>query len=229
MRIPVSKMAQFDGKTCFICGRYLLNSTPNDLAYQMLPNGKSIKSRPDKYYLFSCPNCGRIAHKRCWYDVGEQKHKKGWFGRNEWKIICPECNQQLCSSRSERVDWKKGYQIPHHNDDELIELHVGDVMAWKAGSVFGKIGNAIDSFFQAVGLGSLTDSEANAISAAAARIGKTLRDIAQKVFRLEIPPEKRKEIKELKCQNCGAPLPMPEPYVEAVVCAHCNTAHLLPT
>ncbi|NHJ15173.1 MAG: hypothetical protein EAX95_15940 [Candidatus Thorarchaeota archaeon] len=229
MRIPVSKISQFDGKTCFICGKYLLNNTADDLAYQHLPNGKSIKAMPDKYYLFSCPNCGKVAHKRCWYDIGEQKQKKGWFGKKEWKLICPGCKQQLSSTRSERSDWKKGYQIPSHPDDELLELHVPDVMAWKAGSIFGKIGKAIDNFFQAVGLGSLSESETSAISVAAAKIGKTLRDIAQKVFRLEIPPERRKEIKELRCQNCGAPLPMPEPYVEAVICAHCNTAHLLPT
>jgi hypothetical protein len=102
-------------------------------------------------------------------------------------------------------------------------------MAWKAGSLFGKIGRAIDNFFKAVGIGSLSDSETNAVAQAAAKIGKTLRDVAQQVFRLDIPAEERSEIKELKCQNCSAPLPLPEPYEEAVVCSHCGTAHLLPT
>jgi hypothetical protein len=110
-----------------------------------------------------------------------------------------------------------------------MELFTGDVLTWKAGSIFGRIGKAIDNFFRAVGLGSLDESETNAIAAAAAKIGKTIRDIAQKVFRLEIPPEQRSELKDLKCQNCGAPLPMPEPHEEAVICSHCNTAHLLPT
>jgi hypothetical protein len=230
LKIPVSKLSQFDGKTCFICGKYLLNNTPNDLAYLVLPTGKTMKAKPDKYFLFTCPNCDKIGHKRCWYNVGEQKHKRGWlFGKTEWKLQCPGCGQQLSATRDKRVDWKRGYQIPGHPDDTLMELHTPEVLTWKAGSIFGKIGKAIDNFFKVVGLGSLSESETSAVAVAAAKIGKTIRDIAQKVFRLEVPPEGRAEIEELKCQNCGAPLPLPEPHEEAVVCKHCNTAHLLPT
>jgi hypothetical protein len=229
LRVPVNKMGKYDGKTCFICGKYLLNNTPNDLAYLLLPAGRVEKAKPDKYYLFSCPNCGKVAHKRCWYDTGEMKIKKGWFRKPEWKLGCPSCGQQLSSTRSDRTDWKRGYQIPGHPDDELTELHVSDVLSWKAGSIFGRIGRAIDNFFKAVGLGSLSDSETDAVAKAAGKIGKTIRDVAQQVFRLDIPVEQRSDIKELKCQNCGAPLPLPEPYEEAVVCAHCGTAHLLPT
>jgi len=229
VRVSVEKMGKLDGKTCFICGKYLLNNSTNDLAYLQLPSGSTQRAKPDKYYLFECPNCGKVAHKRCWYDVGEQKIKKGWFRGSDWRMACPSCGLQLSSTRSERTDWKRGYQIPGHPDDELIELHVGDVLTWKAGSIFGKIGKAIDSFFKGVGLGSLSDSETNAVAAAAGRIGKTIRDVAQQVFRLELPPEERAEIKQLKCQNCGAALPMPDLFEEAVVCAHCGTAHLLPT
>jgi predicted RNA-binding Zn-ribbon protein involved in translation (DUF1610 family) len=229
LRVPTDKMAKFDGKTCFMCGKYLLNNATGDLAYLQIPAGKVQQAKPEKHFLFSCPNCDKVAHKRCWYETGEIKIKKGWFGKKEWRLGCPSCGQQLSATRSERTDWKRGYQIPGHPDDELIELHVSDVMAWKAGSIFGKIGRAIDNFFKAVGLGSLSDSETNSIAQAAERIGKTLRDVAQQVFRLDIPPEKRSEIKELKCQNCSAPLPLPEPYEEAVVCSHCGTAHLLPT
>jgi len=110
-----------------------------------------------------------VGHKRCWYDVGEKKHKHGWFGKKEWRLICPSCGQQLSSTRTERIDWRKGYQLPGHPDDELLELHTADVLTWKAGSIFGKIGKAIDNFFRAVGLGSLNESETNAITAAAAK------------------------------------------------------------
>ncbi|MFW9799563.1 MAG: hypothetical protein ACFFD9_03955 [Candidatus Thorarchaeota archaeon] len=229
MRIPVEKMSKYDGVTCFLCGRYVLNNNSKDLAYLQLPTGKGQKAKPDKFFLFACPNCGKIAHKRCWHDVGDQEIKKGWFRKSEWKLACPSCGEQLSETRNEKTPWKRGYQIPGHPDDELTELHVGEVMAWKAGSIFGRIGMAIDNFFKAVGLGSLNDTETNSVAAAAAKIGKTFRDVAQQVFRLDIPPEKRAEIKELKCQNCGAALPVPAPSEEAIVCAHCGTAHLLPT
>lgn len=228
MRVPVSRLNQFDGKTCFICGKYLLNYTSDDLAWLPLPGNNKVKAKPDKYHLFQCPNCNKYAHKRCWYDVGEIKSRKGWFSAM-WTLHCPSCGTKLSESRDKRVEWKQGYQIVGYGDDTLPELYVSDVISWKAGSIFGKIGRAIDSFFKAVGLGSLTDSETSAIARAAKKIGKTISDVAQRVFRLEIPPEKRKEIEELKCQNCGAPLPLPEPHEEAVVCKHCGTAHLLPT
>jgi hypothetical protein len=193
-----------------------------------LPAGNKQMAKPDKYHLFQCPECKKYAHKRCWYDVGEIKTRKGWFG-SQWTLHCPSCGVQLSEKREKREDWKRGYEIPGHSDDELMELYVSDVLAWKAGSIFGKIGKAIDSFFKAVGLGSLTDSETSSVARAAKKIGKTISDVAQRVFKLELPPEHRTELKELVCQNCGAPLPLPEPHEEAVVCEHCGTAHLLPT
>lgn len=229
MKISPAKIGKFDAKTCFICGKYLLNNTPGDLAYLPLHTGQTSKAKPDMYFLFGCPNCGKIAHKKCWFKHGEKKKKKGWFGGSEWQLVCPSCTQPLSPKRDKIRSWKKGYQIPGHPDEELIELHVREVMTWKAGSVFGKISKAIDSFFVAVGLRSLSSKETSSIDRAAAKIGKTIQDVAKDVFRLEIPVEERSKLTELKCQNCGAALPLPEPYEEAVVCAHCGTAHLLPT
>lgn len=230
MKVPVEKMRKYDGEICFICGRYLLNNTHSDLAYLEVHTGTSVRATPDKYYLFECPSCGKIGHKRCWYDYGEKKIKKDWFGfKKEWQLICPSCNVQLSPRRQEIRKWKHGYQIPGHPDEQLIELHTADVLTWKAGSIFGKIGAAIGDFFKAVGLGSLTDTETNAVARAAQKVGRTLKEVADKVFKLDVEPEIRSELKELKCQNCGAPLPLPAPYEEAVVCEHCGTAHLLPT
>lgn len=228
MRLSVDKIGKLDGKTCFICGKYLLNNTSGDLAYIRLGNGTSTKARPDKYFLFRCPNCQRIAHKRCWYEHGEKKIKKGWFRSPDWQFVCPGCGHVMSDKRPEKIDWKKGYQIPGHPDNELYELVISDVFAWKAGSVFGKVSRAIGDFFTAVGLGSLTSRENRAVRDAADRIGKTFQQVAEKVFRLDLPKEKRSEITSLTCQNCGAPLPVPDPLVEAVVCEHCGTAHLLP-
>ncbi len=227
MKVSPNRIGAFDGKTCFICGRYLLNNTPADLAYLPVHTGRSVKAKPDKYYLFQCPNCKMIGHKRCWYKHGEKKSRKGFFG-SEWQLICPSCGQVLSKKRDDRVDWRKGYQIPGHPDNELIELHTSDVLAWKAGSLFSKIGKAINNFFIAVGLGSLTADETSAVAVAANRIGKTIHDVAEKVFKLEIPEGQRADLTALKCQNCSAPLPLPDPWVEAVVCEHCGTAHLLP-
>jgi hypothetical protein len=219
-------MNKLDGKTCFICGKFLLNSTEDDMAYLPVHTGKSMRARPDRYYLFTCPNCQSTGHKRCWYNVGERKSRKGWFGK-EWQMICPNCGHVLSEKREDRVDWRKGYQIPGHPDDDLLELHKQDVVAWKAGSLFRSIGRAVDGFFKSVGLGSLNAPEQSAVSRAAARIGKSLQDVAQKVFKLDMSKEEREKITELKCQNCGAPLPLPDQFAEAVVCAHCGTAHLL--
>ncbi|MHA1959909.1 MAG: hypothetical protein ACW99U_06740 [Candidatus Thorarchaeota archaeon] len=228
MKVSVDQMDQFDGKACFICGKFLLNNTGNDIAYQETHTGTAAKTQPERYHLFSCPNCGKVAHKRCWYNHGEKKIKKGWFGKKEWKLVCPSCSTEHSPLRGERRDWKRGYQIPGHPDDELLELHTSDVLAWKAGSVFRRVGKAINDFFIAVGLGSLTDSETSSVARAAEKIGKTLREVAQRVFKLDLPSERRSEIKALKCQNCAAPLPLPEPPEVAVVCSHCGTAHLLP-
>ena len=231
MKVPSTKIGKFDGKICFICGVYLLNNSNGDLAYLPVHTGRSVKAKPDKYFLFQCPNCEKIAHKRCWYDHGEKKIRKGWFGASERQLVCPSCNQPLSAKRKDLPKWNKGYQIPGHPDDELIELHTKEVLGWKAGSLFGKIGKAIDSFFVSVGLGSLSDSETSSIAKAASKIGKTIQDVAKKVFKLEIPLEERTimDLTALECQHCGAPLPKPEIYDEAVVCRHCGTAHLLPT
>jgi hypothetical protein len=226
LRLSPEKMNKLDGKTCFICGKYLLNYSSDDLTYLKVYSGRGEKAKPDQYHLFSCPNCESMAHKRCWYNVGEQKKRKGFFGK-EWQMFCPKCGHAISSKRDDRVDWKRGYEIPGHPDSELLELHVPDVMAWKAGSIFGKLGKAIDSLFQAVGLGSLTDPERSSIARAAQKIGKSIQDVAERVFKLNIPKEKRSEIRNLKCQNCGAPLPLPGEFDDAVVCAHCDTAHLL--
>ncbi len=228
MKMSLKRIGELDGKTCFICGKYLLNYASKDMAYQQIFSGGSQKARPERYHLFGCPNCGKVAHKRCWYDVGERKVKKGWF-KKEWRLACPSCQHEIAPSRPERGAWRRGYQIPGHPDDELIELHTGDVFSWKAGSMIGKVGKAIGDFFTAIGLSSLTQDETSAVNRAAKRIGKTLKEVAERVFKLNLTPEERSEIVSLKCQNCGAPLPLPEPDVEAVVCEHCGTAHLLPT
>jgi DNA-directed RNA polymerase subunit RPC12/RpoP/predicted RNA-binding Zn-ribbon protein involved in translation (DUF1610 family) len=226
LRITPDKMSRLDGKTCFICGKYLLNATSDDMAYIPVHTGESIRARPERYHLFACPNCGSTGHKRCWYNIGERKFRKGWFGK-EWQLACPSCGHVLSERRGDRVDWKKGYQIPGHPDEDLLELHKADVIAWKAGSVFRSIGRAVDGFFKSVGLGSLNDPEQSAVARAAARIGKTIQDVAQQVFKLDLSEKERAELKELKCQNCGAPLPLPGEFDDAVVCAHCGTAHLL--
>ena len=227
MRINPDKMNKLDGRVCFICGKYLLNYTENDMAYLKVHSGSIMKAKPNMYHLFACPSCDNIAHKRCWYDVGERKVKKGWFGKSEYILSCPGCGTDLSSKREKRVDWKRGYEIPGHPDSEILELHVSDVVTWKAGSVFGKIGKAIDNFFQAVGLGSLTDPERNAVAKAASNVGKTIQDVAERVFKIKLTPKQRAEMKELRCQNCDAPLPLPGEFDDAVVCAHCGTAHLL--
>lgn len=227
MRVPVEELDKYDGVVCFICGEYLLNHSPSDLAYMNLASGRKKKAKPERYYLFECPNCGRIAHKRCWYEEAEEKVKLGWFKRG-WQLVCPGCGEEISDVREDKTDWDKGYQIPGHPDDELPAIFTSDSFMWKAGSMFGKMGKAIGDLFKAVGLGSLSDSETSAVARAAARVGKTIRDVASKVFKLDIPPAKRSEIKSLRCQNCGAALPMPESDEEAVVCEHCGTAHLLP-
>ena len=225
-------MNKLDGRACFICGRYLLNNTSDDLSYLKIHTGGTVRVKPDTYHLFKCPNCEKIAHKRCWYNVGERKKRKGFFGK-EWQLVCPGCGHVLSTTRSERIDWKKGYEIPGHPDSELIEVHLAAVKDWKRGRTIGdiisRVGQAIESFFKAVGLGSLTDRETSAVARAAEKIGKGIADVAEKVFKLDITPEQRSEMTSLKCQNCGAPLPLPEYWEEAVVCSHCNTAHLLPT
>ncbi|MBN2228456.1 MAG: hypothetical protein JW779_02610 [Candidatus Thorarchaeota archaeon] len=227
MRITPDKMNKLDGRTCFICGSFLLNWTTKDLAYLRVHTGGKAKVRPDMYYLFSCPSCEKIAHKRCWYDVGERKIRKGFFKKPDWKLICPDCGAELAPPTSNRIDWERGYEIPGHPDSEILQLYCSDVIAWKAGSMFGKIGKAIDSFFQAVGLGSLTNPERSAIARAAQKVGKTIQDVAERVFKIRLTPQERSQLKELKCQNCGAPLPLPGEFDDAVVCAHCGTAHLL--
>ncbi|RDE17189.1 MAG: hypothetical protein C4K48_00225 [Candidatus Thorarchaeota archaeon] len=227
MRITPEKMNKLDGKVCFICGRYLLNWTDNDLAYLKVHTGTKAKASPDMYHLFACPSCGKIAHKRCWYDIGEKKIKRGWFKKPDWRLTCPSCGTALAPETSERVDWESGYELPSHPDSEVYELHTPDVIAWKAGSAIGKIGRAIGGVFQAVGLGSVTDPERSEIARAAQRVGKTIQDVAERVFRLKPTPAERSQMKELKCQNCGAPLPLPGSLDDAVVCPHCGTAHLL--
>lgn len=227
MRITPDKMNKLDGRVCFICGKYLLNCTEKDLAYLQIHTGNKMKAKPDQYHLFSCPNCNKMAHVRCWYDVGERKVKKGWFGKSEYILTCPSCGIEISQKRPERVDWKRGYTIPEQSESDILVLHCKDVNAWKAGSIFGKIGRAIDDFFKAVGLGSLSDPERNAVARAAANVGKTIQDVAEKVFKVKLTPEERAELKELRCQNCDAPLPLPGEFDDAVVCAHCGTAHLL--
>ncbi len=227
MRLSIEELDKLDGKTCFICGNYLLNYLNRDLAYQRVYSGKVVKMVPQRYFLFTCPNCGKTAHKRCWYDYAEVKVRGGLFRKKKWKLICPSCRTEL-SDEHDLIDWKRGYQIPGHPDDELPELLIQDVLAWKAGAAIGKIRMGITNFFVAVGFSSLTDPERSAIAQAAQRIGKTIQQVAERVFRLNLSGTDRSELKELKCQNCGAPLPLPESGVTAVVCEHCGTAHLLP-
>ncbi len=227
MRIMPEKMNKLDGRTCFICGNYLLNNSEGDLAYLKVHSGSTMKAKPNMYHLFACPHCNKIAHKRCWYDRGERKIKKGWFSKSEYILTCLSCGTDISAKKPERVDWKRGYEIPGHPDSEILELHVSDVMTWKAGSVFSKIGRAINDFFKAVGLGSLTDPERGAVASAANNVGKTIQDVAEQVFKIDLTPKQRAELKELRCQNCDAPLPLPGEFDNAIVCAHCGTAHLL--
>lgn len=227
LRIMPDKMNKLDGRVCFICGKYLLNYTEKDLSYLQIHSGSKTKARPDQYHLFACTSCNNIAHMRCWYDVGERKVKKGWFGKGEYILTCPSCGTALSSKRPDRIEWDRGYRIPGSPEADILELQIKDVVAWKAGSVFGKIGRAIDGFFKAVGLGSLTNPERNAIARAAANVGKSIQDVAEKVFKIKLTPTQRAELKELRCQNCDAPLPLPKEFEDAVVCAHCGTAHLL--
>jgi predicted RNA-binding Zn-ribbon protein involved in translation (DUF1610 family) len=221
-------MNDLDGKTCFICGRYLLNNSLKDLAYMEVHTGSSAKAKPDKYFLFTCPSCGKTAHKRCWYDVGERRSKDGLFGKTLWRFECPSCHQVLSPTRTGRPDWKLGYQIPGHGDAELIELLTSDVLSWKASRAVGVIGKAIDGLFSSIGLGALTSAQRNAVSQAANRIGKSFGFVTSAVA-FDATPQQRRELRELRCHNCGAPLPLPGLAESAVVCPHCGTAHLLPT
>ena len=233
MIVTPDKMDRFKDKTCFLCGKQLLVYSQSDLSY--VPNvvGKSIKATPAKYYLFPCSECNEVAHKRCWYNHGEIPQKKGLFSKSDYQLHCPSCTKPLSQKREKLRKWNKGYEIPGHPDEELLEIQIPDLVNWKRGRSVGSflkmVGDAIDSFFKAVGLGSLTDTETSAIARAAANIGKGINDVAEKVFKLDISPEERKNLTELVCQNCDAPLPLPEFYEEAVVCSHCGTAHLLPT
>jgi len=220
-------MNKLDGRVCFICGKYLLNYTEKDLSYLKIHSGAKTKAKPDQYHLFACPNCNKMAHMRCWYDTGERKVKKGWFGKSDYILTCPSCGTEISQKRPQRTEWERGYTIPTPPESEVLELHVKDVMSWKAGSVFGKIGQAIDNFFKAVGLGSLSNPERNAVARAAANVGKSIQDVAERVFKIKLTPQQREELKELRCQNCDAPLPLPGEFDDAVVCAHCGTAHLL--
>ncbi|MHA1484351.1 MAG: hypothetical protein ACTSPR_03415, partial [Candidatus Thorarchaeota archaeon] len=70
--------------------------------------------------------------------------------------------------------------------------------------------------------------ETSAIATAAERVGMTISQIGKQIFKVEATPAQRQGMEELKCQNCGAPLPVPDQFVEAVVCSHCGTAHSLP-
>ncbi|MHA2023110.1 MAG: hypothetical protein ACTSWQ_05560, partial [Candidatus Thorarchaeota archaeon] len=95
MRITPDKMNRLDGRVCFICGKYLLNYTAKDMTYLKIHSGSKTKAKPDQYHLFKCPNCSKIAHVRCWYDVGERKVKKGWFSKSEYILTCPSCGTDL--------------------------------------------------------------------------------------------------------------------------------------
>jgi len=228
LRVTVDKMGKLDGQLCFICGRYLLNSGEGDLAYAEIIMGGPQKAKPERYHLFACPGCGKMAHKRCWYNVADKPLRGGLFsGPKGWEMKCPSCGHMISGLTKERKDWRRGYQIPDHPDSELPELYLADTQSYKAGSFFGKIGSTIGDFFKAVGLAGLSANEKSSISAAAERVGRTLQNISSQVFRLNVTPAQRAELKELKCQHCGAALPLPGQFDEAIVCQHCGTAHLL--
>ncbi|NWF95992.1 MAG: hypothetical protein HXY34_07590 [Candidatus Thorarchaeota archaeon] len=235
MRVTTDKMRHLDGQQCFICGRYLLNNTMDDLAYVEIVVGGPRRAKPDRYHLFQCPNCGKIGHKRCWYNHAEKKVGGGIFSAPKgWEMKCPSCGHLIVPLRKEKKDWARAYQIPGHPDEELLEIWVQDVHSYKSGSIIGKIGSviggvgaAIGGVLRAVGLASLTPSEKTAVSDAAQRAGKTWSEIAQQVFRLNIPPEQRSQIRDLRCQHCNAPLNPPGQFDTAIVCEHCGTAHLL--
>lgn len=227
MRISVEKMKNLEGKNCAICGKQLLAYNSDNLAYLPLPTGKSVKAKPERYHLFQCPNCEKIAHKRCWYRHGDEKMKTGMFS-SAYQLKCPNCEQVLSGKRDKRRTWMKGYQIPGHPDEDLIEVFLSDIKSFKGGSFLDKIGSTIGNVFKAIGIAALNDRETSAIATAAERVGMTISQIGQQIFKVNVTPAQRRGMEELKCQNCGAPLPVPDQFVEAVVCVHCGTAHLLP-
>jgi len=228
LKVTPDRMGDLDGKTCFICGRYLLNNSLKDLAHAEIHTDLPLKAKPDKYFLFTCPSCSKTAHKRCWYEVAEKKIKNGLLVKTQWRLECPSCHQVLSPPRPERIDWKRGYQIPGHGDAELIELHVPEVFGWKTSQVVGKIGKAIDGLFRTIGLGALTPAQHGSIAQAVNKIGKTFGFVTSAVV-LDATPQQRRDLRDLRCQHCGAPLPLPGLAESAVVCAHCGTAHLLPS
>ncbi|MEM4735847.1 MAG: hypothetical protein QXS20_09055 [Candidatus Thorarchaeota archaeon] len=223
-------MNRLDGQTCFICGKYLLNYTPGDLAYEQIVLGGPRKAKPERYHLFQCPGCGRIGHKRCWYEHADKPVGAGLFrGPKGFEMKCPICGHLIAPLRKDKTDWRKGYEIPGHPDSELLELYIADVSQYKASSFIGKIGAAIGGFVKAVSVGfsSLTPAERSSIQAAADRSGQSMSDVQDRVFRLNISPQERTQLRELKCQHCGARLPTPGQFDDAIICEHCNTAHLL--
>ena len=227
MRFSVEKMKNLDGKNCAICGKALLKYNSDFLAYLPLPTGKSVKAKPERYHLFQCPNCEKIAHKKCWYRHGDVKVKTGIFS-SAYQLKCPNCEQILSGKRDKRRTWMKGYQIPGYPDEDLIEIFLSDIKSFQGGSFLDKIGSTIGGIFKAIGIAALNDRETSAIATAAERVGMTISQIGKQIFKVDATPAQRQGMEELKCQNCGAPLPVPDQFVEAVVCAHCGTAHLLP-
>ena len=227
MRISVEKMKHLEGKNCAICGKPLLKYNSDFLAYLPLPTGKSVKAKPERYHLFQCPNCEKIAHKRCWYRHGDKKVKTGMFS-SAYQLKCPNCEQVLSGKRDKRRSWMKGYQIPDYPDEKLIEIFLSDIKSFQGGSFLDKIGSTIGGVFKAIGAAALNERETSAISRAAEAVGMTISQIGKQIFKVDVTPAQRQGMEELKCQNCGAPLPMPDQFAEAAVCAHCGTAHLLP-
>ncbi len=228
MRIGVDKLNRLEGQHCFICGKPLLSHRIDDLAYIPVIKGGSVKAKPERYYLFQCPSCNKIGHKRCWYDVADRPVGGGIiFGPKGREMKCPACGYLIAPLRKEWVEWIRGYQIPGHPDEELFEIWVGDVNSYKAGAFISKIGAAIGGLFRAVKLGSLTASEKSAVSEAAQRVGKSFSDLSQQVFRLDVSQQDRQALRDLRCMHCSAPLPSPGQFDDAIVCQHCGTAHLL--
>lgn len=230
MRITLDKMNRLDGQVCFICGRFLLNYEEGDIAYMEIVVGGATKAKPERYHLFECPSCGKMGHKRCWYEHAQKQVGGGIFRASKgWQMNCPSCGHPVVSLTTDRKDWKRGYQIPGHPDSDIPEIYLSDVTEYKAGAFLGKIGAAIGGIMKAVavGISNLTNAERNLVAAAAKKIGQPMSSISDEVIRLNIPADQRSQLKELRCQHCGANLPLPGKFDDAVICGHCNTAHLL--
>ncbi|MHA2193844.1 MAG: hypothetical protein ACXAAR_10510 [Candidatus Thorarchaeota archaeon] len=84
MRVPVDKMAKFDGKTCFICGKYLLNNTSGDLAYLQL---RRLSQTSTSYSLVQIVT--RLLTSGAGMILEKSKSRKAGLGKRngDWDVL----------------------------------------------------------------------------------------------------------------------------------------------